>query len=154
MRRSLVAVHTLLAIDDGRFVSLLDPPCGAAEAARGCRSEGTHPVLVGDGNTDVVLSSPIILYDHPAIAGESEGDLFDATEIDEILTLRILTLTDEEKQELRKGDERGRMILERAEALTPDEMMRLHGTVRSMRPVAGEGLPSTTGQQFPWEPAP
>ena len=112
-------------------------------------------MLVGEpGSRDTELASSIILEDHPQVAPESPMDLFDATEIDEILTLRILTLSDEEKDELRKGDDRGRMILERAEALTPDEMMRLHGTVRSLRPIGGEELPATTGQSFPWEPAP
>jgi hypothetical protein len=138
MRRSLVAVHTLLAVDDGRFVSLLDPPAGAEAAAKGCVSEGTHPVLVGDGRDDVILSSPIILYDHPIIAGESEGDLFDATEIDEILSLRILALTDDEKAEMRAADARARALLDRTEALTGDDLMRMHGTIREVRPVIGD----------------
>ena len=34
-----------------------------------------------------MLSAPIILYDYPQIAPESPGDLFDLTEIDELLTL-------------------------------------------------------------------
>jgi hydrogenase maturation protease len=153
MRRSLVAVHTLLAIDDGRFVSLLDPPCGAAEAARGCRSEGTHPVLVGDGNTDVVLSSPIILYDHPAIAGESEGDLFDATEIDEILALRVLTLTDDEKAEARGTDARAAAIVDRIDAFTPAVWERMHGTMRPIDQIGGP-IGASTGTAAAEEGAP
>ncbi len=82
---SLVAVHTMLAVDDGAFVSLLDPPERARVAAAGCVNDGTFPVLIGGG--DVVLSSPIILYDQPQVAPESIGDLYDATEIDEILAL-------------------------------------------------------------------
>ena len=73
MRRSLVAVHTLLAIEDGTFVSLLDPPDDAREAVAGCTNEGTSRCSIGDDDT-VVLSSPIILYDHPAVAPESPGD--------------------------------------------------------------------------------
>ena len=70
-----------------RFVSLLDPPEDLAKAAEHLRQSGTWPVLAGEeGARDMVLSSPIILYDYPQVAPESPGDLFDATEIDEILT--------------------------------------------------------------------
>ena len=85
------------------------------------------------GQRDVMLSSPIILYDYPEVAAESPGDLFDGAEIDEILTLRILTLTDAEKAEMRRADERTRQLLERTEALTPEHMMKLHGVMRGLR---------------------
>jgi hypothetical protein len=146
LRRSLVSAHTMLAVAGGEgegeadsmagFVSLLDPPPAAAAAAAACANLHTWPVLAGpEGSRDVVLSSPIILYDHPAIAPESPGDLCDATEIDEILTLRIMTLTDEEKREARGTDPRARRIVERAEAI-PDEILeRLHGAVRSLQPL-------------------
>jgi len=139
LRRSLVSAHTLLAVRDGRFLSLLDPPAAASQAAAGCANLRTWPVLVGpEGSGDVALSSPIILYDYPAIAPESPGDLCDATEIDEILTLRIMTLTDEEKRQARGTDPRSRRIIERADSI-PDEILeRLHGAVRSLRPVAPE----------------
>jgi hydrogenase maturation protease len=164
MRRSLVAVHTLLAVDDGRFVSLLDPPADASEAVRGCRSEGTHPVLVGGGSADVVLSSPIILYDHPAIAGESEGDLFDATEIDEILALRVLTLTDDEKAEARRTDPRAAAIVDRIDGFTPEVWERMHGTMRPIDEIGGRIVGSSDNAPAPdddvapesmpwWEPA-
>jgi hypothetical protein len=134
LRRSLLSAHTLLAVRDGGFVSLLDPPAEAAGAAAECANLRTWPVLVGEeGSRDLVLSSPIILYDHPAIAPESQGDLCDATEIDEILTLRIMTLTEEEKREARGTDPRARRIVERADTI-PDEIFeRLHGAVRSLR---------------------
>ena len=103
VRHSLVAVHTLIAVEDGTFLSQLDPPEDAAEALAACHNEGTWPVLIDEADT-VVLSSPIILYDHPAVAPESPGDLFDSTEIDEILALRVLTLTDDEKAEARGTD--------------------------------------------------
>ena len=113
-------------------MSLLDPPDDAAEAARGCRSDGTYPVLVGDET--VVLSSPIILYDHPEVAEQSPGDLFDATEIDEILALRVMTLTDEEKAEARGTDPRSAAIIDRCDALSPEAMGRLHGQMRPVEP--------------------
>ncbi|MGH2514418.1 MAG: hypothetical protein ACRDHP_02075, partial [Ktedonobacterales bacterium] len=139
MLYALVSTHTIFQVRGGAFVSLLDPPEVLREAAGACRNERTYPVLVGDeGDTDTVLSSPIILYDYPKIAPESAGALFDGTEIDEILTLRILALTDEEKAEMRQGDERAREILDRTESLTAEQLMKLHGVIRSLGP-ASEG---------------
>jgi hydrogenase maturation protease len=135
---SFAAAHTILAVRDGEFVSLLDPPNGLKEAASACNNTGTWPVLAGEpGQPAFMLSSPIILYDYPQIAPESPGDLFDGTEIDEILTLRIMTLTDEEKAEVRNGDERARRILERTEMLPEEHFMKLHGALRGLRPVEG-----------------
>jgi len=104
---------------------------------------GAWPVLAGEpGRRDTVLCSPIILYDYPQIAVESPGDLFDGAEIDEILSLRILTLTDEEKSAMRRSDERARLILERTEALPPEHFMKLHGALRPLHPASGVGLPA------------
>lgn len=133
-QRTFASTHTILGIEGGAFISLLDPPEQLGEAAAGCDNKGTWPVLAGkEGETDIVLSSPIILYDHPQVAPESPGDLFDGTEIDEILTLRILAMTDEEKREMVATDERARVLLERTEALTAADMARLHGTMRNPR---------------------
>ena len=139
LRQSLVSTHAILAVDHGEWLSLADPPDDAVDTAAACRNVGLWPVLVGGpGATDTVLASPIILEDHPQIAPESSGDLFDATEIDEILSLRILALTDEEKAEMRAADARARALLDRTEALTGDDMMRMHGTIRAVRPVIGD----------------
>jgi hypothetical protein len=133
---SLVSTHTILEVSGGAFVSAIDPPEPWRQAAAACRNEGTWPVLVGQpGQTDTMLSSPIILYDYPQVAPESPGDLFDATEIDEILTLRILTLTEEEKQAAAAVDERTRALLQRTEVLAREQLLGLHGTVRGLRPV-------------------
>ncbi len=48
MRRSLIAVHTVLAIDGGSFVSLLEPPPFAEHAVARCNNDGTFPVLIGN----------------------------------------------------------------------------------------------------------
>src|SRR6266516_1172519 len=134
--QSFVSTHTLLQVRQGAFVSLLEPPEALKPLAQGCQNLHTWPVLVGnEGEHDVMLSSPIILYDYPQIAPESPGPLFDGTEIDELLTLRIMTLTDEEKREIREGDVRGREILERTENMSPEQFMKLHGVIRSLRPV-------------------
>jgi len=136
LMQSLVSTHTILGVREGEFVSLLDTPESFREAAASCRNIGTWPVLVGEeGERDCMLSSPIILYDYPQIAPESAGDLFDGTEIDEILTLRIMTLTDEEKRAMRGVDERARQILERTETLPAEQMMKMHGAMRGLRTV-------------------
>lgn len=136
---SMVSTHTVLGVQDGRFVSLLAPPDSLAELAAGCKNVGTWPVLVGEeGQSDTLLSSPIILYDYPQIAPESAGDLFDGTEIDEILSLRILTLTDDEKREMSQSDERARAMLERTEAMPVEQLMKLHGVLRGLRPLKEE----------------
>jgi hydrogenase maturation protease len=133
---SLASTHVVLGIEKGEFVSLLEPPEALQDLAKQCQNTGVWPVLVGDpGDRDTLLASPIILYDYPQIAPESPGDLFDGTEIDEILSLRIMTLTDEEKREIRESDERARQILERTDNMLAEQFMKLHGAVRGLRPV-------------------
>ena len=132
---SLVSAHTILTVEGGEFVSLLDPPEDLKDVAAECRNVGTWPVLVGEeGDRNTILSSPIILYDYPQIAPESPGSLFDGTEIDEILSLRILTMTDDEKREMRQSDDRGRQILERTENMPPEQFMKMHGALRGVQP--------------------
>lgn len=134
LEQALVSAHTILQAHDGHFVSLIDPPEAWADYARACQNVGTWPILVGaEGQRDSMLSSPIILYDYPQVAPESPGDLFDAAEIDEILSLRIMTMTDDEKREMRDSEERARQILERTEALPEEHWMKLHGAVRELR---------------------
>ncbi|MGH9839784.1 MAG: hypothetical protein ACREEM_13465 [Blastocatellia bacterium] len=140
LMHSLVSAHMIFTARDGEFVSLLDPPAEFREAAAGCRNIGAWPVLVGEeGVCDAMLSSPIILYDYPQIAPESAGDLFDGTEIDEILMLRIMTLTEEEKREMREADDRARQILERTETFPEEHLMKLHGALRGLRPIGRSG---------------
>jgi hypothetical protein len=131
LRQTFCSTHTILRADGGAFVSLTDPPGELRDAAERCANEGTWPVLVGaPGGRDTLLSSPIILGDYPAIAPESPGDLFDGGEIDQLLVLNILSLTDEEKEEMRAADPRTREILERTEALSEEQLMSLHGAIR------------------------
>jgi len=135
LMRSLVSAHVRLGVTDGQFVSLLEPPESLSDLAASCQNVGAWPVLVGAaGERDTMLASPIILYDYPQIAPESPGDLFDGTEIDEILALRIMTMTDDEKSEMRNSDDRARKILERTETLPMEHLMKLHGTLRELRP--------------------
>jgi hydrogenase maturation protease len=137
--RSLASTHSILQIHRGEFVSLLDPPGSCAAATTMCRNIGCWPVLVGArGEKSTMLSTPIILYDYPEIAAESPGNLFDGTEIDEILTLRVLTLTEEEKQAAAALDGRVRQLVARTDSLACDELLGLHGTMRKMQPLSGD----------------
>ncbi|HEX5432358.1 MAG TPA: hypothetical protein VFW83_10350, partial [Bryobacteraceae bacterium] len=139
MRHALAGAHTLLSVSGGSFVSLMDPPPEAKSAAESCSNLRTWPVLVGrEGDRSVMLSSPIILQDYPAVAPESPGNLFDSTEIDELLTLRVMTLTDEEKREAMVTDDRARRIIERSDSIPPEIFERLHGAIRSKQPVGEE----------------
>lgn len=131
VRQSLAGTHTLLYIEHGAFISLLDPPADAAPLAASCLNTHAFPVLVGPvGSRDTMLSSPIILYDYPAVAPESAGDLCDATEIDEMLMLRVKTLTEAEKREARATDHRAAHIIDRCDTASAATMSRLHGAVR------------------------
>lgn len=137
LARSMLSAHVIVSADHGDFISLLDPPAECRDLVAGCRNDGCFPVLVGEeGERSMMLCSPIILYDYPKIAPESAGDFFDGTEMDEMLTLRVMTMTDDEKSEMRSADERTRELLERTEQTAREQLMRTHGIVRSMKPVS------------------
>ncbi|MEV7617408.1 hypothetical protein [Streptomyces sp. NPDC089799] len=149
--RSLVAAHLLLGLSAGAFLSMTDPPEWARHEVAACGNRHTWPVLAGGpGRTDVVLSSPIILEDHPAIAPESAGAMYDALEIDEILALRTAALTDEEKREARGTDDRAAAVIDLADSLPAEVLDRLHGAVRSLREITGQpasGAGAASGPQ-------
>jgi len=134
LRQTFCSTHTVVRARSGGFVSLTDPPDHLRTATEECANAGTWPVLVGEeGDRRTLLSSPIILPDYPQIAPESPGDLFDGGEIDQLLTLSILSLTDDERREMRDSDPRAREILERTESLSQEQLMRLHGAVREFQ---------------------
>jgi hypothetical protein len=153
LRASLIGAHLLLAADRARFVSVIDPPEDARGAAGRCRQHRCWPVLAGDGapdgqTSDVVLAAPIILYDHPAVAPESAGAMFDSTEIDEILTLRVMTLTEEEKAQARATDARAAAIIDRCDSMSPAQLQRLHGILREPHAVAPADPRPLTGDAW------
>jgi hypothetical protein len=150
IRSSLIGAHLLLRAEDADFVSLLEPPPDAADAAAGCTQHRCWPVLAGaPGSCDVVLVSPIILYDYPEVADQSAGALFDSTEIDEILTLRIMTLTDDEKAQARATDPRAAEIIDRCDAMPPEALARLHGILRDPRADLTDPAPRAPGSPDP-----
>lgn len=152
---AFTSAHLLLALENGAFVSLLDPAPEAASDAGCCAQDGVFPVLAGEpGDRSRMLCSPIILYDYPQVAPESAGDFFDATEMDEMLALRVLTLTDEEKEEMRRGDLYARAILERTESLPSEHLMKLHGAVRGLRRVTEADCDTAATDAWidPWNP--
>ncbi|MDQ6825525.1 MAG: hypothetical protein M3007_08710 [Candidatus Eremiobacteraeota bacterium] len=150
LRTALISAHTLLAVSGGRFISAFDPPPGAAAALKQCSSVRTWPVLIGADADDktsaaIMLSSPIILYDYAQIAAESEGDKFDATEIDELLNLSVLAMTDEEKRQARATDDRARLIIDRADAMAPEHFAKLHGALRYLESVGQKSASGNGG---------
>ena len=152
---ALVAAHMIITISGGAFVSMTDPPEWAAPAVNECENAGCWPVLAGPpGERNVLLASPIILPDHPEVARESPGELYDGTEIDEILTLRTLALTDEEKDAARATDPRAAALIDRVESLDGAALQRLHGTIRGWQgsPPAEAREDDGTGEVPWWDP--
>ena len=136
--RSMIGTHVIAEVVGGQFVSLLEPPPAAADAVSRCSQHRCFPVLAGPpGTHDVLLVSPIILYDHPEVAEQSNTALYDCTEIDEILTLRVMTMTDEEKAQARATDPRAAQIIDQCDAMSPEAMARLHGVLRNPHGHAG-----------------
>jgi hypothetical protein len=156
LRYALIAAHVLVDVPGGAFLSMTDPPEWAASEVAACENIGTWPVLAGPADCrDLMLSSPVILYDHPEIAAESGGDMFDATEIDEILTLRTMALTDAEKREARATDPRAAELMDRLDHLPPEMLDRLHGAIRYLGPAAPDpredvDSPVTATPDVPW----
>ena len=128
---SFLSAHTILIATGGLFLSVLEPEAQWRSAAKRCQNFGAWPALVGEEDR-VVLSSPIILYDHPQLADASTGDLFDATEIEEALLLHLSVLPDAEKKEIAGADEKLRQMLARAGNVTPEQMWKLHGTCHEL----------------------
>ena len=140
LAHSLLSTHPVLRSSDGRFSSPLERPC---------QSVNTYPVLASEAD-DAVLGAAIVLPDHPQIAPESRGDLFDSTEIEEALLLHLRVLTDSERAQIE--DPVVREMMARADAATPDEILALHGRVTVRDPV-GAGVRSRVSETPPEEPA-
>jgi hypothetical protein len=135
LTRGLLSCHALFGVEGGRFVSSIDPPPRHQAAVAACRNVGLWPVLAGDpARPALALAAPIILYDYPQVARESPLEAFDATEIDELLRLRVLTLTEEEQARVRTDGRAGR-LLDQASALSERDALALHGAWRAgLRP--------------------
>ncbi|WP_235900414.1 hypothetical protein [Lolliginicoccus suaedae] len=159
IRHSLLGAHLIVTTPDGEFESLLEPRPDAEDAARARTHHRCFPVLAGaPGERRIMLVSPIILYDYPEIAGESTGPMFDATEIDEILTLRVMAMTDAEKELARATDPLAAGIIDRADGSTAESLAALHGTFRDEIPTYREPDPAApdslgSGDKPWWDPA-
>ena len=142
---ALVAAHVIITVSGGAFLSMTDPPEWARPQVEACQNAGCWPVLAGpESSRQVMLAAPIILPDHPEVAQESPGELYDGTEIDEILTLRTLALSEEEKAAARATDPRAAALIDRIDALDAPTLAQLHGTIRGMtghQPANTESVP-------------
>jgi hypothetical protein len=164
---ALVAAHLIITVSGGAFISMTDSPEWASPEVSACENTGCWPVLADpEGDRQVMLAAPIILPDYPEVAPESPGELYDGTEIDEILTLRTLALSDEEKAAARATDPRAAALIDRVDAMDAPTMERLHGAIRAMtgpRPAGGAatspagaapgvpvGPPAGGDQAVPW----
>ncbi|MGO9495478.1 MAG: hypothetical protein ACLQA5_01985 [Solirubrobacteraceae bacterium] len=125
LARSLISTQIVLRISAGTFRSPLD---GAPT------SVNTYPVLATEAD-DVVLGTTYVLPDHPQIAPESRGGLFDSTEIEEALLLHVQVLSDSERAEIERADPAVREMIERAAAATPEDIIALHGRVEIRDPL-------------------
>lgn len=121
LERSLISTHPLLRARGGTFLSPLESPS--------CDNVNTWPVLAAPDDT-AILGAAIVLPDHPQLAPESRGSLFDGTEIEEALLLHVHALSDAEREEIATGDPAVRAMVERALATTPEDIVRLHGLMR------------------------
>jgi hypothetical protein len=159
---AFVAAHLIIRVFGGAFLSMTDPPEWAKPQVSECQNTGCWPVLAGaDGSREVMLAAPIILPDHPQVAPESPGELYDGTEIDEILTLRTLALSAEEKAAARATDPRAAALIDRVDAMDAPTMAQLHGTIRAMSAhppaqsahppaQAATASPESGGESVPW----
>jgi hypothetical protein len=128
LARSFMSTQILVRISGGRFRSPLDGPP---------TSVNTYPVLATESD-DAVLGTAYVLPDHPQIAPESRGGLFDSTEIEEALLLHVQVLSDAERADIERADPAVRAMIERAAAATPEEIIALHGRVELRDPVTLE----------------
>ncbi len=128
LRSSLLSTHVIARVQGGRFLSPIAPPEHAATAVLTSACVNTYPVLATPED-DVLLGAAIVLPDHPQIAPESRGDLFDGTEIEEALLLHLLALSDDERAEIAHQDPAVKEMLRRAIATTPEEFAKLRGRI-------------------------
>ncbi len=133
----------------------------AAAAVAGARSTAASRCWQGrPDDRDLVLVSPIILYDHPEIAEQSKGALYDSTEIDEILTPA-------DHDDDRRGEGAGpappirwpRRSSTAVTTMSPEAMLNLHGVLRNPHAQAEPTTRADVSRRSPegvdwWDPWP
>jgi hypothetical protein len=142
---SMLSTHVVLRAERGRFVSPVENEGPHVEAVAACENVNTWPVLAS-AEDDVVLGASMFLPDHPRIAPESLGSLFDNTEIEEALLLHVQTLSEDERREIAAQDPKVREMIERAEQASPEEMIALHGRLEPGHPQSGEPEATVRGR--------
>jgi hypothetical protein len=148
LRHSLISTHPLLEVENGRFISPLERHGPEGEAALASEPVNTFPVLLGDQDA-AVLGAAIVLPDHPELAPESLGNLFDNTEIEEALLLHVHALSEDERREISSQDPAVREMIERAESTTGEDILGLHGRLTYTEPEADKGAAANGGPPKP-----
>ena len=124
---NLISTHQILNVKNAKFLSLLETPEEFQKFSQTLENKNVFPVLVGDkSKQNSIFASPIILYDFPKVSENSFAEMFDGTEIDELLVLSILALTDEEKREIRRTDEKAAKVLDKIENMNKEDLLKLH----------------------------
>ena len=120
LRHSLLSTHVVVSAPGSRFVSPLED--------NGFESVNTFPVLATPED-DTVVGAAIVLPDHPQVAPQSRGNLFDGTEIEEALLLHVHAMPELERETIAGQDPAVRAMVERAAATTPEDLFDLHGVM-------------------------
>ncbi|MBA2763542.1 MAG: hypothetical protein H0U42_02500 [Thermoleophilaceae bacterium] len=116
---ALLSTHVVVRLGDGRFISPLEAPG---------ENVNSFPVLASDDDR-AILGAAIVLPDHPQLAPQSKGGLFDSTEIEEALLLHVQTLSDGELEAIEDQDPAVREMIARAAAATPEDIFKLHAVM-------------------------
>jgi len=137
LRTSLLSTHPIVHLEGGTFASPLEREGALGTAVAECESVNTYPILATPED-DVLVGAAIVLPDHPQLAPESRGNLFDGTEIEEALVLHVMALSADEREQIAAGDPAIRELVARTVAATPEDLVRLHGRTVLRDPGRGE----------------
>jgi hypothetical protein len=130
--QSFLSTHTILQTANAKFISQQNPPAEFVAATGSCENKNTWPILIDTRDT-TLLSSPVILYDHPQINSQSHGDLFDSTEIEEALLLHVNLLSAEEKKRIGESDEKLQAMLHKVSEISPGELINFHSSLKESK---------------------
>ena len=132
LARSLLSTHPIVRVS----------AAGSSRRSSSARTSREHVPGARDAEADdAVVGAAIVLPDHPQIAPESRGGLFDSTEIEEALLLHVQVLSDDgARRDRAPGPGRPRDDRARGggDARGDHRAARPHVAARSARPRAAD----------------